>query len=266
MTPEPRHTKQDYVTARVQRYLNAFFRLIGPRPQFRVPGPNARTAAMEITPMVSMAAESTDTERAQTSASHRHHHTHRATPIVTSCAARRDSTRAKRSSMAKSHAAARKQSTLHPDRHSSFNHSPAQALARAITSATWVRTSFQLDACFLGTQLVGSESCQAVLRKRLEERQRAQRGDARRCRSFRAASRPNGLAASALRHAASATATSELSSACMHAAMAHAHEIYPDWPIRKGGWNMVFDLFHRTTVPPIPGCPPHQGWSRGVQG
>ena len=36
---------------------------------------------MEITPMVSMAAESTDTERAQTSASHRHHHTHRATPI-----------------------------------------------------------------------------------------------------------------------------------------------------------------------------------------
>ena len=192
---------------------------------------------MEITPMVSMAAESTDTERAQTSASHRHHHTHRATPIVTICAARRDSTRAKRSSMAKSHAAARKQSTLHPDRHSSFNHSPAQALARAITSATWVRTSFQLDACFLGTQLVGSESCQAVLRKRLEERQRAQRGDARRCRSFRAASRPNGLAASALRHAASATATSELGCACMHAAMAHAHEIYPDWPIRKGRVN-----------------------------
>ena len=40
-----------------------FFWLIGPRSQFRVPGPNARTAAMEITPMVSMAAESTEAHR-----------------------------------------------------------------------------------------------------------------------------------------------------------------------------------------------------------
>ena len=48
----------------------------------------------------------------------------------------------------------------------------------------------------------------------------AQRSDPRRWREFRAAHSPRGLTASALRQAASATATSEHGLACMHAAMA----------------------------------------------
>ena len=70
----------------VQRYSNVFFWLIGPRSQFRVPGPNARTAAMEITPMVSMAAESTDTERAQTIASQLVHCAQHASAVEWMCA------------------------------------------------------------------------------------------------------------------------------------------------------------------------------------
>ena len=56
-------------------------------------------------------------------------------------------------------------------------------------------------------------------------RERAHCGDAGRVRAFRAARKLSGLAVSALRHAASATATSERGWACMHAAMAASHEI-----------------------------------------
>ena len=114
-------------------------------------GKRAQCGCHEITPMVSMAAESTDTERAQTSASHRHHHTHRATPIVTICAARRDSTRAKRSNKLKIHAATRKTSTLSCDRHCSSSHSPAQARTRAIALVSGRSAGFHFDHYLAGT-------------------------------------------------------------------------------------------------------------------
>ena len=167
-------------------------------------------------------------ERARGRSSRRHHHARRAKPVEMMSAAHQGSARAQIGTMLKINAAPRNPPTLHPDRHSSCNHSPAQALARAIASATRLRTSFQLDTCFAGTHLVGSESgtrvpCAAP--HMCARRERAWCGDPRRCRSFRATRRRSGLAAPALRHAASATATSERGCACMRAAMAAAHEI-----------------------------------------
>ena len=141
------------------QYLKPMLSIPGPTisasPHQPVPGGGTRRDHTSRAKFDTIAARD---ERACGRASHWHHQTRRATPVATVCGTLPGSSRAKCSGRLKSHAAAWNHPTLHSDRHSSASHSPAQAFARAITSATWVRARLQLDTCFLGTHLVGSES------------------------------------------------------------------------------------------------------------
>ena len=67
------------------------------------------------------------------------------------CAARQGTARAKRSSMSKSPAATRNQSTFPCDRIGSSSHSPAQAQTRTIASVGSRSGSFHFDDCPAGT-------------------------------------------------------------------------------------------------------------------
>ena len=163
------------------------------------------------------------------------------------CAARQGTARAKRSSMSKSPAAARNQSTLHSIRHKAVaaetTHLCRRSHAPSRQQHGCAQRSNSIRAFRARTWLAASRPT-ASLRKApctRARRERARCGDAGRVRTFRAARRPSGLAASALRHAASAPATSERGGACMHAAMAAAHEILSTWAPESRGLEHHFD-------------------------
>ena len=136
-------------------------------PMLSTPGPTISTSVpgladflhcAEITTRAKLDTSTARGERTGRCCSHRHHHARHAKPIDTMCAARPGSARAKRSSKLQIHAATRNQSTLMCARHSTSKHSPAQARARAIASASGRRAKFLFDQGLAGTQPIRSES------------------------------------------------------------------------------------------------------------
>ena len=160
--------------------------------------------------------------------SHQHHHTHHATPIVTMCAARPGSARAKCSNRLKIHAAARNLASKRLSRQRRIPLTCAQVRARTFASASGRRGLFPFDRGHTAMPPSGSTAENARAAETPRQRvvtEEKRRSTSRRRRKGSGGRRPRRLAASARHHAASATASCLTGSACVHAAIARAHEI-----------------------------------------